>query len=103
VTPQDTASECNKQFETSLDKFDLHMPQLIKEAGSYQAKIVIHPDVDIEMTVLVVSENEGSETPKKVQKKKKSESENTESNNKEETTLSKESKEEPKVDEVEKK
>jgi large subunit ribosomal protein L9 len=99
VTAQDTAAECNKQFETSLDKFDLQMPQLIKEIGSYQAKIAIHPDVDIELTVLVVSENEAAENPKKVQKKTKSESEDTESNNEEETIQSKKSKEESKVDE----
>lgn len=58
VSPQDVAELCNRDFETEIDKFDLNMITSIKEIGSYEAKVAIHPEVKITLTVVVESENE---------------------------------------------
>jgi large subunit ribosomal protein L9 len=58
VTPQDVAEACNKEFGSDIDKFDLNMITSIKEIGTYEAKVAIHPEVKIALTVVVESENE---------------------------------------------
>lgn len=68
VTPQDVAEACNKEFGSDIDKFDLNMITSIKEIGTYEAKVSIHPEVKITLAVVVESENE-----KPVEKKAKPE------------------------------
>lgn len=58
VTPQDVADACNKEFASDIDKFDLNMITSIKEIGTYEAKVAIHPEVKITLAVVVESENE---------------------------------------------
>lgn len=58
VTPQDVADACNKEFGSEIDKFDLNMITAIKEIGVYEAKVAIHPEVKILLSVIVESENE---------------------------------------------
>ena len=73
VTTQDVADLCNKQFGTEIDKHDLNLITAIKEIGTYEAKVAIHPEVKILLTVEVLSENEKPEDM--VAKKEKPEEE----------------------------
>lgn len=58
VTPSDVASQLNRNFETEIDKLDLIMEPHIKMIGTYSIGIDIHPDVDIQVKLEIVSQEE---------------------------------------------
>lgn len=65
----DIVAEVNKSFKTEIDKHDLKNIQAIKEIGEYNVNVAIHPEVKINMTVIVEPEEDKKEKAKKASKK----------------------------------
>lgn len=70
VSAGDIASELNRNFESSLDKHDIKLSAPIREIGEYVAQVTIHPDISIQVKIVVTPEEEKKEE-KKVAKAKK--------------------------------
>lgn len=60
VTPGDVISQLNRNFEAELDKNDLVMDAHIKLVGTYAIKVDLHPDVEINVNVVIKSEESAS-------------------------------------------
>ena len=71
ISITDIAEKINADFKTSIDKYDLKQLPAIKEIGEYKIPVLIHNDIQIEVTVNVESENKEKE--KKAEKIKKAE------------------------------
>jgi large subunit ribosomal protein L9 len=69
VSSQDIATEVNKEFEVTIDRYDIGLDQPIKMIGNYKLGISIHDDIKITVQVDVQAEPK-KEDPKSKESKK---------------------------------
>ena len=78
VTTVEIAEAINKTYNKTLDKYDIKVANIIKEVGSYDAWVVIHPEVEIKMTIEVNAEiDKNAKKVVKIQKPNKEEAKET--------------------------
>lgn len=58
VSTQDVAEKINTAFDVTIDRYDLRMPNVIREIGTYEVAVDVHSDVAISITLVITSENE---------------------------------------------
>ena len=75
---EEIAEAINKTYNKTLDKYDIKVANIIKEVGSYDAWVVIHPEVEIKMTIEVNAEiDKNAKKVVKIQKPNKEEAKET--------------------------
>jgi large subunit ribosomal protein L9 len=58
ISINDIVTKVNKEFDLQIDKYDIQLPETIKQVGEYTVSVNIHQDIKTKFTVTVEAEEE---------------------------------------------